>query len=167
MTARFQGSRTRWQIDAEDALLVRIADAELLEGHGEISRETLMHLAIYRAFPGAGAVIHAHPVHLMAFVSEGRELPPMSEQTDKFGPLRFAQHARQHTQDLADAVVDALRADGEALASRGIGCMLPRHGVVFVGMDLDNAYDVLERWERAAEIYLNRLLLQRLGSLEP
>jgi L-fuculose-phosphate aldolase len=166
MTARFQGSRNRWQIGPEDLLMVRLSNAEILEGEGEISRETLMHLAVYRAFPAAGAVIHAHPVHLMPFVSAGRELPPMSEQTDKFGTLRFTRPAKQHTQDLAEAVVEALAEDGDALPGRAIGCMLPRHGVVFAGKDIDNAYDVLERWERAAEIYLYRLLLQRLGDLD-
>ena len=148
-SARYMGSRRQWQVNPDDFLLVDM-DGRKLEGEGEISRETLMHLSIYRAFPKAGAVIHSHSKNIQVFVAAGVPIPPTTEQTDKFGPIGFAKHAPQHTQELGDVVVDALRPQEPMLEQRAIAVLLARHGSCIVAADLDAAYDALERIDRSA-----------------
>jgi L-fuculose-phosphate aldolase len=163
MSPRYAGSRKRWQLEPEDFLIVD-REGNLLAGRGEVSRETEMHLAIYRAFSLAGAVFHAHSENIMVFVSRCRPIPATSEQTDKFGPIELVEHAPSHTAALGENVVAGLRPKREALEHHGIACLIPRHGIVCVAQDLDGAYDTLERIERGARMYLLGLLLERTGA---
>src|SRR5947209_15490231 len=81
MSPRYAGARRQWQLDPEDFLVVDL-DKNILAGSGEISRESAVHLGVYRAFPAAGCVFHAHPLNVMVCVSAGVPIPPTSEQTD-------------------------------------------------------------------------------------
>ena len=49
-SARYIGNRRQWQMDKNYFLLV-ISVSNELEGEGEISRETLMRLSVYRGVP--------------------------------------------------------------------------------------------------------------------
>jgi ribulose-5-phosphate 4-epimerase/fuculose-1-phosphate aldolase len=167
MSPRYAGSKQQWQLEPSDFLVVD-REGELLAGAGKTSRESAMHLAVYRHFPLAGCVFHAHPQNVMVFASACRPIPPTSEQTDKFGEIPLVQHAAAHSQDLAESVVEGLRPSAHALERHGIACLLPRHGIVCVASDLDAAYDTLERIDRGARMYLFRLLLETAPrSLEP
>jgi L-fuculose-phosphate aldolase len=152
------GSQRQWQVDPDDFLLVDM-DGNKLEGDGEISRETLMHLSVYKAFPKAGAVVHSHSKNIQVFVAAEVPIPPMTEQTDKFGPIGYARHAPQHTQELGDVVVDALKPHEAVLDKHPLAVLLPRHGSCIVAQDLDAAYDTLERIDRAAYYALMSRLL--------
>lgn len=161
VTPRYMGSKRRWQISAEDIVELDADQAqEQAAQHPMVSREVKVHLAIYAAFGRAGAVIHAHPENLMVFASAEQPLPPTSDQTAKFGVVPVVPYAKAHTQALADVVVDALRPMADGLESHGIACLLPRHGVVVVGRDLDDAYDTLERLDGSARVYLMKRLLE-------
>jgi L-fuculose-phosphate aldolase len=148
-SARFMGSQRQWQVNPEDFLLLDM-EGNKLDGDGEVSRETRMHLSVYHAFPKAGAVIHTHSKNIQVFVATGIPIPPMTEQTDKFGPIGFTRPAPQHTQELGDAVVEALKPKESQLEKHAIAVLLPRHGSCIVGPDLDAAYDALERIDRSA-----------------
>ncbi|MCC6445254.1 MAG: class II aldolase/adducin family protein [Armatimonadetes bacterium] len=161
MTPRYSGSKRRWQLKPEEFIVTTEA-GEVQEGEGELSRESKMHLAIYRAFPEAGAVVHAHPFHVMVFASAERPIPPTSEQTDKFGEIELTDQVKAHSQALADAVVVALDRKRENLAKNAIACLIPRHGIVCVGRDLSDAYDCLERIEGSAHILIARAALECL-----
>lgn len=158
-SARYMGSQRQWQVDPEDFLLVDM-EGNKLEGAGDISRETLMHLSIYKAFPKAGAVIHTHSKNIQVFVSAGIPIPPMTEQTDKFGPIGFTKPAPQHTQELGDVVVEALKPKVADLEKHAIAVLMPRHGSCIVATDLDGAYDALERIDRSAYYALMARLLE-------
>jgi L-ribulose-5-phosphate 4-epimerase len=118
-----------------------------------------MHLSVYKNFPKAGSVIHTHSKNIQVFVATGIPIPPMTEQTDKFGPIGFAQAAPQHTQALGDVVVEALKPKENQLEKHPIAVLLPRHGSCIVAQDLDAAYDTLERIDRSAYYALMSKLL--------
>jgi len=161
VTPRFMGSKRRWHINPEDVVVLEEANAfEQASQHPMVSREVKVHLAVYANFPKAGAVIHAHPENLMVFASAEQPLPPTSDQTAKFGTVPVVPYAKAHTQALADVVVDSLKPMESGLESHGIACLLPRHGVVVVGRDLDDAYDTLERLDGSARIFLMKKLLE-------
>lgn len=151
MSPRFAGSKRQWQLGAEDFLVVDL-EGKILAGHGEISRETAVHLATYRAFEEVGCVFHAHPFHIMVYVANGIPLPPASEQTDKYGTIGFCDWAPAHSPELARNVVAAFRPQRAELTQNPIATLVPRHGIFIAGTGLDTTYDALERLDRAAFI---------------
>lgn len=160
VTPRYMGSRYRWSITPE---LISVLDAESqqwLEGPRELSRESKAHLALYRAFPDAGAVIHAHPLHVQVFACANRPLPAVAEYTQKFGTTPCVPPTKAHSRDLANVVVEALSARRAGFANHGLAVLLPYHGIIVMGHDLDEAYDVLERMEVNARCALLGALLR-------
>ncbi len=88
ITPRLMGYRLRWQITEKDLSIVT-PDGKVLEGPDQITREGLMHLGLYREFPDAGAIIHAHPYWTTVFVARAQPIVPMLETTGKFGTIKL------------------------------------------------------------------------------
>lgn len=161
MTRSYAGGHYQWNLRPEDILVLDL-DGKILAGEGEFSREGAVHMACYHAFPDAGCVFHAHSLNIMPFVVNGVPLPPMSEQTDKYGPIGFCKWAATHTKELAVNVVEALRPLADQLTDHPIATMIPRHGIFVVGTDLNTTYDTLERLDRNAYIAMMSRLVTPL-----
>lgn len=154
ITPRYLGSKQRWCL-REEQILVFDNAFNILEGEpAKVSRESRMHFACYQHFPQVNGVIHAHPQYLTVFASAGETLPPVNQYTEKFGNLPVVANLPSHSQDLADAVVEAITPRADVLAKNGLGLILAWHGVAVVGRDLDDAYDTLDRLEWSAQTYL-------------
>jgi L-fuculose-phosphate aldolase len=153
LTPRYMGSRYRWNISAH---LISILDLEglVLEGPKVLSRESRMHLALYQALPRVGAVIHAHPRYIMAFSYAGLPLEPATEYTRKFGTIGLIPETPARRPELAQRVVKGLLPQEEELARHALAVMLPYHGIVVAGRDLDDAYDTLERLAVNARVHV-------------
>ena len=159
-TPRYAGSKYRWQLRPEQIIAIEL-DHIKPELAAAVSREIKVHLAIYRQFPLAMAVIHAHPRYVMPFATLGRPIPPIWEDTRKFGTVELVKEAPAHSPELAEYVVQTLLPRKNDLAQHAIAALMPRHGLVVVGRDLDDAYDTLERINGNAEcILLCKLLGQ-------
>ncbi len=158
ISPRFMGSLYRYQIRVEQ---ISVLDAEqhVIDGPDVLSRESRMHLAVYREFPEVGSVIHAHPRWMMVYAAAGRTMKPVLEYTAKFGDVECIPESPAHSQDLADELVRLVARRREQLRKVAMGVLLPKHGVAVLGLDLDNAYDTLERLENNARVaLLSRLL---------
>src|SRR5258706_15068816 len=83
-TPRYSGSKYQWRLRAEQINVLDI-QGNLIEAKGELSREFQMHMGIYREFPDAGAVFHAHARNVLVFANLRMPIPPASEQTEKYG----------------------------------------------------------------------------------
>lgn len=154
ITPRYLGSKQHWILQ-EDQILVFDREFNILQGDpAKVSRESRMHFACYEHFPQINGVIHAHPQYLTVFASAGESLPPVNQYTEKFGHLPVVANLPSHSQDLADAVVEAITPRTDVLAKNGLGLILSWHGVAVVGRDLDDAYDTLDRLEWSAQTYL-------------
>ncbi|MGQ9682561.1 MAG: class II aldolase/adducin family protein [Anaerolineae bacterium] len=166
VTPRFMGARYRWRIRADMISVLDAATLTVLEGPGDLSRESKAHLALYRAFAEAGAVIHAHPRYIQAFTSLGKPLEPATEYTEKYGVIPVVAPVKAHSQALADGVVEAMEGLREGFASHGLAVLLARHGIITMGRDLDEAYDTLERMEVNARCAIYGAVL-RLAGVRP
>jgi L-fuculose-phosphate aldolase len=154
ITPRYLGSKQRWRL-REEQILVFDGTFNILQGEpAKVSRESRMHFACYEHFPQINSVIHAHPQYLTVFASAGESLPPVNQYTEKFGNLPVVANLPSHSQELADAVVEAITPRADLLAKNGLGMILSWHGVAVVGRDLDDAYDTLDRLEWSAQTYL-------------
>jgi L-fuculose-phosphate aldolase len=158
MSRSYAGGRHQWDLRPQDVLVLDM-EGTVLAGDGEFSREGAVHVACYHAFPEAGCVFHAHSLNVMPFVARGVPIPPMSEQTDKFGPIGFCEWAPTHTPELAVNVVEGLRPQAHAIPEHPIATLIPRHGIFVVGTDLNVTFDALERIDRNAYIALMSRLL--------
>lgn len=150
---RYAGSICRWRLNPEDIVTTDL-DGVKIAGDGEVSREIRMHVGIYRAFPDASAIIHAHPTNVMVFASLRRPIPPTSEQTEKYGVIELTDEHPARSAELARTVVDTLSRKREMLAEHAIACLLPYHGITVAGRDLDDAYDALERIDGSCRILI-------------
>jgi len=144
MTPRYAGARQHWHLDPSDLLHTDLESDEILE-NPRCSRESRMHLAVYRHFPEVQAVIHAHPFHVQPFVVAERNIEVVLESTQKFGSIDLVPYAPAHSQDLADNVVAGLRKRQESISKQAAAVLLPRHGIVVAGKDMLATLDALER----------------------
>ncbi|MGE5225062.1 MAG: class II aldolase/adducin family protein, partial [Omnitrophica WOR_2 bacterium] len=133
-----------WQLHPEDILNGSLSTGELFS-NPRISREAKVHLAIYRRFPDANGVIHAHALHILPFASACKPIIPMLEQTEKFGVIEPVSAAPAHSQELAENVVAGLSGKELIIQKQAAAVLLPRHGIIVAGKDLLAAADALER----------------------
>ena len=69
---------------AEDMVVVDL-DGKVVEGKWKPSSDTPTHVALYRAFPEVGGIVHTHSRWATIFAEAGREIPAMgTTQADYF-----------------------------------------------------------------------------------
>jgi L-fuculose-phosphate aldolase len=112
------------------------------------SSEWNMHAAIYKAFPQANAIVHAHPDHCVALSCLREALPPFHYMIASFGgdDVPCSDYAPFGTEELAQAAV-------RALAHRNT-CLLANHGMIAFGADLASALARTEKLETLVKQYV-------------
>jgi L-fuculose-phosphate aldolase len=156
ISPRYSGSKRQWQLKPEDVLVADM-NRNILEGKGEVSRESNVHFTLHAdpAFREAGtAVIHAHPRNLLVFAALAKPMPPVLEANRKFGEVKVVEYAPAHSPILAENVVGALRGEENRIRKQAAGVIAPWHGVFLMGKDLDAAFDAVERFDANAYIIL-------------
>jgi len=134
-------------VQADDIGLVTLA-GKSLDDTKQLSMETEMHLAIYRARPDVMAIVHAHPVYATSFAVSPLKLDVSltGESFAVLGEPILAPYALMGSDSLAESAATA--------AKKGNVILLQNHGVLTVGKDLYQAYDRMEIVEFAAKIQL-------------
>ena len=162
MSPSYAGTRKFWQLKPEDVLVLDL-QGNLLEGEGKISREAPVHLKLLNSFyPQGQAVIHAHPRNIMVFCAARQVIPPVLENTCKFGEINLAEYARGgvHNRQLAENVYKALCGQENRMAGQAAAVMAPWHGLFAAGKDLYSVLDAVERIEVNARcIIMGKVLL--------
>jgi ribulose-5-phosphate 4-epimerase/fuculose-1-phosphate aldolase len=116
------------------------------------TKETFLHLGMYRKRPGAGAVVHLHStwsvaVSVLADVDPADVLPPLTAYyVMRVGRLPLIPYYRPGDPALGPAV--------EALADRHHAVLLANHGPVVAGSTLDAARNAIEELEETAKLHL-------------
>lgn len=60
---------------ADDMVVVDLESGKVVEGNLKPSSDTPTHLALYRAFPEIGGVVHTHSTYATAWAQAGKDLP--------------------------------------------------------------------------------------------
>ena len=116
------------------------------------SKESFLHLGMYRERSNAGAVVHLHSTHSVAVsILDGldpeRPIPPMTAYyVMKIGRLKLLPYYAPGDPLLADAVRE--------VASRHHALLLANHGPVVAGSDLETAIYAVEELEETARLFL-------------
>jgi ribulose-5-phosphate 4-epimerase/fuculose-1-phosphate aldolase len=129
-----------------------------LDGEGKLvsgdppSKEWILHLAVYRARPDAGAVVHLHSPYAVAVsclngLNPDNVLPPVTPYfVMRIGRLPLVPYHPPGDPGLAEAA--------GRLSARSRGILLAHHGTVAAGKDLDDAVYNAEELEETARLFL-------------
>ena len=158
MTPTLAGTEYHWQIGAEDVVIGSFHDMDSLTKDPRFSREGFSHLSIYKAFPYIGAVVHAHPKYVNAFVAQSNPIPPLMRASEKLGKLEYHEDAEPYSQDQADKIVKVLKKNEESMKAKAGVVLMPRHGIIIASKDLMTALDILERVNNNAMVVLAQKL---------
>jgi ribulose-5-phosphate 4-epimerase/fuculose-1-phosphate aldolase len=138
--------------DLDPARLARLDDAGRHVGGDKPTKETFLHLGMYRRRSTAGAVVHLHSTYSVAVscldgVDPADVIPPITAYyVMRVGRLPLIPYYRPGDQALGPAV--------EALADRHHAVLLANHGPVVAGSTLDAAVYAIEELEETAKLYL-------------
>lgn len=121
------------------------------QGRRKPSTEWRMHADIYRAFPQAGAILHAHSIYCTTLACLERSIPAFHYMVAVAGgdSIRCAPYATFGTQALSNNVVVALYDRSAAL--------LAHHGMICFAADLERVLALAIEVETLARIYLQAL----------
>jgi ribulose-5-phosphate 4-epimerase/fuculose-1-phosphate aldolase len=116
------------------------------------SKEWALHLAVYRARPDAGAVVHLHSPYAVAVsclngLNADNVLPPITPYfVMRIGRLPLVPYYPPGDPGLAEAA--------GRLTAKCRGILLAHHGTVVAGKDLDDAVYNAEELEETARLFL-------------
>lgn len=134
--------------------IVRVAADGTVDGLHRPSSEFPFHRAIYTTRPDIRAIVHAHPVALVAF-SISRQLPNtrlFHQARSVCGEVGFAPYALPGSEKLAAHIAEAFQAGNHCV-------ILENHGVVVGGDSLSHAYQRFETLEFSAKTVIKARLL--------
>jgi ribulose-5-phosphate 4-epimerase/fuculose-1-phosphate aldolase len=144
---------TSASLGALDPARLSLLDAEGKPRAGDPpTKEAFLHLALYRARPAAGAVVHLHSTHAVAVscladLDPRSCLPPLTPYfVMKVGRLPLVPYHRPGDPALGPAV--------GALAAHHTAMLLANHGPVVSAASLEAAGHAAEELEETARIFL-------------
>ncbi len=124
-------------------------DGKPVDAPSKPSSETPMHTAIYRNLPNVGAICHTHSPYAITFAALGKEVPMISVELFTCGaPIPVAPWACPGTAEAGVVTVEIFRSRPELKI-----CLLRNHGLVAIGEDLDNAFELAFDAEVGMQIY--------------
>ncbi|MDZ4851224.1 MAG: class II aldolase/adducin family protein [Pirellulaceae bacterium] len=126
--------------------IVRVRQDGSVDGLHPPSSEFPFHQAIYRARPDIRAIVHAHPVALVAF-SISRQVPDtrlFHQAHSVCGKVGFAPYALPGSQQLGASIAEKFREGCQSV-------ILENHGVVVGGDSLSHAFQRFEAFEFAGK----------------
>ena len=133
------------RLQTGDVLRVDMGSYEVLDP-GPVSSESRMHLAVYAASGQARAIVHVHPVFLLALELAGAEILHVDL-------YEAAQMGREYVRipPLPPGSEDLARAVAEA-STRGRAVHMAQHGLTCWGENLEQALSLAEEVEALAKI---------------
>ena len=136
----------------DPARLSKLDDTGKLVGGDEPTKESFLHLAMYRERAKAGAVVHLHSTHSVAVscldcINHDDVLPPITAYyVMRVGKLPLVPYYAPGDKALGEAV--------GKLAAQHNAVLLANHGPVVAGTSLSAAVDAMEELEETARLYL-------------
>lgn len=148
---------------ASDMVVVDL-DGKIVEGELNPSSDTPTHLAIYRAFPKAGGVVHTHSTYAVAWAQAGYDVPSLgTTHADYFHnsipcteALTDEQINGDYELETGNVIVERFKGL-DPVATPGV--LVKNHGPFAWGKDADQAVYHATVLEKVSEMaYLTRVL---------
>ena len=112
------------------------------------SSEWQFHQAILEKYPEINAVVHTHSVFASTLSVLGQDIPAFHYMIAVAGgdSIRCAPYAMFGTKELSDNILEAIQ-DRKA-------CLLSNHGLVALGKDLNEAFNIAEEVEHLSRLFV-------------
>ena len=132
----------------EDDIVVLDESLDIVEGFRKPSVERIMHVSVYKARSDVNAVIHTHPLYSSVLGVNGMDLPGISEDFVQIvgDKMICSEYALPGTPELARNAI-------KGLGSRN-GVLLPNHGTLVVGPNMQMTITISKVVEKTAHIYI-------------
>lgn len=142
--------------------IVRVLPDGSTEGRHRPSSEFPFHQKIYQARPDLGAIVHAHPVALVAFSICGQapDTQLFTKAHSVCGDVGFAPYALPGSNLLGERIATVFAAGHDCV-------MLENHGVVVAGLDFPDAFRRFETLEFVAKTVIKARALGPVRYLSP
>lgn len=159
-------------LEPEDMVVVDMETGLTVEGSYNPSSDTPTHLALYRAFPGIGGIVHTHSINAVAFAQAGLDIPALgTTQADYF--YGNVPCTRELTEDEVERAYELETGNVivEEFQRRGLdpiavpGCIVRNHGPFAWGSDAANAVYHAVVMEAVAEMGIKTLSLDPKASI--
>jgi ribulose-5-phosphate 4-epimerase/fuculose-1-phosphate aldolase len=131
-------------------VLLATPDGEVLAGNGPRHIEYAIHTEVMNARPDVGSVVHTHAPAAVSFAALDTPLLAISHDGVEFAEPQIARFT------LTGSLISSAEL-GRELASvigGGVGCLMPRHGLVTVGPDAATAVMRAVLLARACQVQL-------------
>ncbi|MBK5145381.1 L-ribulose-5-phosphate 4-epimerase [Budviciaceae bacterium BWR-B9] len=159
---------------ADDMVVVSLETGKVVEGSKKPSSDTETHLALYRAFPEIGGIVHTHSRHATIWAQAGRDLPAWgTTHADYFyGPIPCtrrmtpAEIAGEYELETGNVIIETFKVLG--INAKDVPAVLVNsHGPFAWGTDPDNAVHNAVVLEEIAYMNLfTRQLTPDLGEMQ-
>lgn len=141
-------------MDVEDMIasdMVFMNEDGEYEGDRKPTSEWMFHLDILKQRPEIGAVIHTHSMFATTLACLRKDVPPFHYMIAVSGgdSIRCAPYALFGSEALSKSALSALE--------RRRACLLANHGMIALGEDIKQAFDVAVEVEALCEQYLRTL----------
>lgn len=128
-------------------------NAQHIDGPCRASSEAPMHTAILRHLPEVGAICHTHSTYAMTFAVLGKPIPLINLEALVCGaPIPVAEWACPGSAAAGEVTVSTFKARPNLKAM-----MLRNHGLVAIGKNLKQAFELAYDAEVAAQVYYQAL----------
>lgn len=162
ISPRRSGVDHQWEIEEDSIIVTDLCKIPILGKADNISREASSHYYIYQNFPDVGAVIHAHPIFIMAFGAAHMDLPAVSEGTRAIlgeQSITNIPESLPGSAEQGEHIVENFKKRREIDPTAPLICSLPFHGTFAAGPDLNAAFLYTEVANNCAKILIYRQIM--------
>jgi L-fuculose-phosphate aldolase len=153
------GQKWHWNLQPADILCAPVHSDDLLEHPGH-SKESISHLAVYRAFPEVNGIIHSHPFHVLPFCAVEKPIQAVILSAKVYGDeFGFIDDAPLYSKEQADKIVVWFQEKKPPFKKFAGVVLLPKHGIYIAAGSLYQAIDCLERMNTNAYCSLAQHIL--------
>ena len=159
---RRAGQDFQWNIDPDSIIVTDLCKVPVIGEVDSISREAATHYAIYQNFPDVGAVLHGHPIFIMAFGAAHMDIPAVSEGTRAvvgLQPITCTEEVVPSSEEQAAEVVNNFKRRREIDPDCALICNIPYHGTFAAGATLNDAFVITEVANNCAKILIYRQMM--------
>jgi len=144
------GGRSLREISEDEILLVD-GQANVLEGKEGLkpSKESMLHINVYRARQDVDSVIHVHPAYITGFSVKNLNLPMLTASSKlKLIQVPMVGCHNPGSEELADAVYGVVKDAPDYVSA----VTLAAHGLIAFARGMENCFDIAELAEETAKI---------------